>query len=102
MAIKIRTKQQDGRTLVRILIDHPMETGRRKDEVTGVVIPAHFITEVRIEHNGRLVASGELTTGVSKDPYLSVRFQGGSTGDPIRVTWVDNLGRTESAEARIA
>lgn len=102
MPIKIRTKQKDGFTLVRILIDHPMETGRRKEETTGLLVPAHFITKVKIEHNGRLVAIGELSTAVSKDPYLSVRFAGGKSGDRIRVSWVDNLGGKESAEARIA
>jgi sulfur-oxidizing protein SoxZ len=99
--LKIRTKQQDGLTLVRLLMTHPMETGRRRDEATGEVIPAHFIREVKIEHNGKLVVSGELSTAVSKDPYLSVRFRGGQPGDKIRVSWVDNLGRKDSAEAVI-
>jgi sulfur-oxidizing protein SoxZ len=100
--LKIRTKQQDDLTLIRVLIDHPMETGRRKDEATGGIVPAHFITDVRIEHNGRLVARGELTTAVSRNPYLSVRFRGGKSGDRIRVSWVDNLGRRDSAETTIA
>lgn len=102
MSMKIRTKQEDGLILVRILIEHPMETGRRKDEVTGRIVPAHFITEVRIEHNGRPIATGEFTTAVSKDPYLSVRFAGGKPGDRIRVSWLDNRGQTGSAEARIS
>lgn len=100
-SLKIRTKQQNGLTLVRVLIEHPMETGRRKDPITGAIVPAHFITEVRIEHRGKLVASGELSTAVSKDPYLSVRFRGGQPGDRIRVSWVDNLGRSGSADAAI-
>lgn len=102
MPIKIRTKRKDGLTLVRILIDHPMETGRRKDEVTGTPVPAHFITEVSIEHNGRLLATGELSTAVSRNPYLSVRFKGGKPGDRIRVSWVDNRGQSESAETKMA
>jgi len=101
MSMKIRTRQQDDYTLVRILIDHPMETGRRRDEASGALVPAHFICEVRIEHNGRLVASGEFTTAVSRDPYLSLRFRGGRPGDRIRVSWVDNLGLSGSADARI-
>ncbi|MGZ8242001.1 thiosulfate oxidation carrier complex protein SoxZ [Methylomagnum sp.] len=100
--LKIRTKQQDGLTLVRVLIDHPMETGRRKDDATGALVPAHFITEITIEHNGRRVATGELSTAVSKNPYLSVRFKDGKPGDRVRVSWVDNLGRRDSAETRLA
>lgn len=100
--IKIRTKQEDGLTTVRMLITHPMETGRRRDELTGKLVPAHFIREVTIEHNRRTVATCELSTAVSKDPYISIRFRGGKTGDKIRVTWTDNLGNTESAESTIA
>lgn len=101
MSMKIRTRRQDGLTLVRILIEHPMETGRRRDETGTGWVPAHFIREVRIEHNGSLIASGEFSTAVSKDPYLSIRFRGGKPGDRIRVSWVDNLGLSDSAETRI-
>ncbi|HYE34884.1 thiosulfate oxidation carrier complex protein SoxZ [Methylocaldum sp.] len=101
-SIKIRTKQENGLTTVRMLITHPMETGRRRDDLTGRIVPAHFIREVKIEHNRRLVATCELSTAVSKDPYISIRFRGGKTGDRIRVTWADNLGNTDSAEGTIS
>jgi sulfur-oxidizing protein SoxZ len=100
--IKIRTKQEGDLTTVRMLITHPMETGRRRDELTGRIVPAHFIREVTIEHNRRTVANCELSTAVSKNPYISIRFRGGKPGDTIRVTWTDNLGNTESTESTIA
>jgi sulfur-oxidizing protein SoxZ len=100
--LKIRTKRQGELTLIRILIDHPMETGRRKEETTGKIAPAHFITDVKIEHNGRLIVRGELSTAVSRNPYLSVRLRGGKIGDVIRASWRDNLGGNDSAEAAIA
>jgi sulfur-oxidizing protein SoxZ len=100
--LKIRTKQEDDFTLVRILIEHPMETGRRRDEVTGAIVPAHFITEVEVTHNGKPIVRGEMTTGVSKTPYLQVRFRGGRPGDRIGVRWVDNLGQSDSGETRIS
>jgi sulfur-oxidizing protein SoxZ len=99
--LKIRTKQQNDLTLVRVLMDHPMETGRRQDEATGEIVPAHYITDVKIEHNGQLLARGELSTAVSRNPYLSVRFRGGKAGDRVRVSWIDNLGRQDSMEAII-
>jgi|GEM_PF-2150981 len=34
-SIKIRTKPDGGKTLARILIEQPMETGRRREEQTG-------------------------------------------------------------------
>lgn len=100
-SIKIRTKQQDGFTLVRVLIDHPMETGRRRDESTGLLVPAHFITHLAILHNGSVIAEGELSTGVSRSPYVTVRLRGGQAGDRIRVNWEDNRGGRDSTEATI-
>lgn len=99
--LKVRAKYQDGLTLVRILVTHPMETGRRRDEATGERVPAHFIRELRIEHNGKLVVLGELSTAVSKDPYLSFRFRGGAIGDKVRVIWTDNVGQSDRADTLI-
>lgn len=99
--IKIRVKRLDSATLIRLLITHPMETGRKHDATTGELTPAHFIQEVRIEHNGRLTARCQLGTAVSRDPYLSVRLRGGAAGDTIKVSWTDNLGQSDSAETVI-
>jgi sulfur-oxidizing protein SoxZ len=99
--IKIRIKRLDATTLIRLLISHPMETGRKRDKTTGELTPAHFIQEVKIEHNARLIASCRLSTAISRDPYLSVRLRDGQTGDIIKVSWVDNLGQSDSAEAAI-
>ena len=99
--IKIRFKPQGTYTLVRLLIEHPMETGRRRDPGTGKLAPAHFITELRLELNGQIVIKGLLSTAVSKDPYFSFRLNQAKPGDLLRVSWVDNLGQTDSTEARI-
>ena len=99
--IKIRSKPQGAYTLVRLLIEHPMETGRRRDPATGKLAPAHFITELRVELNGQIVIKGLLSTAVSKDPYFSFRLNQAKPGDLLRVSWVDNLGQKDSTEARI-
>ena len=99
--IKIRFKPQGAYTLVRLLIEHPMETGRRRDPATGKLAPAHFITELRVDLNGQNVIKGLLSTAVSKDPYFSFRLNQAKPGDLLRVTWIDNLGQEDSAEAVI-
>ncbi len=99
--IKIRVKQLESKSLIRILMVHPMETGRRQDKTTGETVAAHFIQEVKIEHNGKTVASCMFSTGVSRDPYLSVRLRDGKPGDSIRVSWVDNLGQSDSEETQL-
>ena len=100
-SIKIRAKAEDGVTTVKSLISHPMETGRRRDEGTGQYVPAHFIQEVVAEHNGKQVLTAYWGTAVSKNPYLSFKFSGGNKGDKIKISWVDNQGNRDSAEANI-
>jgi len=99
--IKIRAKAAGGVTQVKTLMSHPMETGTRKDSKTGEKIPAHYITEVTAEHNGSTVMTANWAGGISKNPYLSFKFKGASPGDTIRISWVDNMGKGDSAEAQI-
>lgn len=100
--IKIRTKRQEAAWLLRVLIAHPMETGRRRDEAGGETVPAHFIQDVTIEHNGKTVATCRLGPGVSRDPYLALRLRGAAAGDSVKVSWADNLGQSDSEEAQIS
>ena len=51
--MKARARMQGGYADVRVLMSHPMETGLRTDSKTGEKIPAHHITEVSAEHNGK-------------------------------------------------
>jgi len=99
--IKIRAQAKDGVTTVKALITHPMHTGLQKDEKTGELIPAEFIQEVSCEHGGKNVLSAYWGTGVSKNPYLSFRFQGGAKGETLKLSWKDNLGKSDSAETEI-
>ena len=100
-SIKIRAKAKDGVTTVKSLMSHPMETGLRKDSKTGEKIPAHHITEVTAEHNGNLVMTANWGGAISKNPYLSFKFKGGAAGDKIKISWVDNMGKSDTAEAAV-
>jgi sulfur-oxidizing protein SoxZ len=100
-SIKIRAKAKDGVTTVKTLISHPMESGQRKDSKTGEKIPPHHVTEVMAEHNGKQVMSANWGGGISKNPYLSFKFKGAASGDTVKISWVDNKGEGDSAEAPI-
>ncbi len=95
-SIKIRVKAKGGITTVKTLMSHPMETGQRKNTKTGEIIPAHHITEVTAEHNGKVVMTANWGVAISKNPYLSFKFKGGapSDGDTIKISWIDNLGKS--------
>ena len=99
--IKIRAKESGGVTTVKSLMSHPMEPGTRKDSKTGKLIPAHHITEVTAEHNGSVVMTANWGGGISKNPYMSFKFTGASAGDTIKISWVDNMGKSDSAEAAV-
>ncbi|MEA3409974.1 MAG: thiosulfate oxidation carrier complex protein SoxZ [Pseudomonadota bacterium] len=96
---KIRARIKGGETVVRVLIRHPMETGARKDDVTGKRVPRHFVQHIEAERNGRVVLSGDWGWGMSSDPNLGFSLEGGKPGDVIRVTWVDNKGDKGELEA---
>ena len=100
-SIKVRAKVKGGETVVKTLISHPMETGLRKDKKTGKKIPAHFIQEVTCEHGGNNVMTALWGTAVSKNPYLSFKFKGANAGDTLKISWVDNQGKSDSVEAKI-
>lgn len=90
--IKIRLKRIDDSTLLRLLITHPMETGRRADIESGELVPARYINRLLVTHDDEIIASCALGPGISADPYFSFRFKNGKAGDQVMVTWVDNLG----------
>ena len=86
---------------VKVLMNHPMETGLRKDAKTGQLVPAHYITNVTATVNGGKVLDAGLSGGVSKNPYLGFRVKGPKKGDKVVVSWTDNKGDKNSAEATI-
>ena len=78
-----------------------METGLRKNKKTGKLIPAHFIQEVVCEYNGKTVMNAQWNGTISKNPFLSFAFTGAKSGDKIKVSWVDNTGKSDSTEAEM-
>jgi sulfur-oxidizing protein SoxZ len=100
-SIKMRAKITDGVTTVKVLISHPMDTGLVKDKKTGEKIPAHFIQEVVCKHKDTTVMTANWGGAISKNPYLSFKFTGAAAGDKVSLSWVDNKGEKDSAEAAI-
>jgi len=96
-AIKVRAKFDADVVLVRLLINHPMETGLRKDP-EGQLVPAHFIELLTITHQDKVVLSAQWGPAVSRNPYLAFKFKGAKPGDKIKVAWSDNLGQSATEE----
>ena len=95
-SIKIRTKRLDGYTQIRTLIAHPMETGRNRDKETGEFIPAFYIQELTVKHQGKIIASTVMGPSISKNPYFAFQLKGGNSGDEISISWLDNKGNSDT------
>ena len=96
---KVRTRTQEGQIEVLVLVNHPMETGLRKDKASGKPIPAHFIQEMKVEHNGKPVAVAAMGIGVSENPLIGFRLKSAKNGDKLKIAWSDNKGESGSVEA---
>jgi sulfur-oxidizing protein SoxZ len=99
--MKIRATMLGDKVEVKILMNHEMETGQRKD-AKGAIVPAHFIQTVTATCNDKTVLSAQWGPAVSKNPFLSFRFKGAKPGDKVVITWTDNKGDKRTDEAIIS
>ena len=99
--IRVRAQANGTNTEVQALIQHPMDSGFVKDS-NGVLIPPQHIETVTFTHAGKTVLTANWGPAVSKDPYIKFSFKGGAKGDDLTVTWIDNLGKTDTLAAKIA
>ena len=99
--MKIRAAVAGDSTEVKVLMNHEMETGQRKD-AKGETIPAWFIQNVLVTWNGKTVLSAQWGTAIAKNPFVSFKFKGGAKGDKMVIHWVDSRGDTRTDEAVVA
>jgi sulfur-oxidizing protein SoxZ len=99
--MKMRAQLRGDVTEVKVLMSHPMETGRKKDDFDKL-IPAHFVQLVTATLNGKTVLEAQWGTGISKNPYLTFKLKGAKAGDIVSVTWHDNFGDTTTQEITVS
>ena len=84
---------------VRVVIQHPMETGFRHD-AAGAAIPVNLLTRVACRYLDSEVFRAELGSGISANPYLQFHLMAERSGDVV-VDWVDDRGDTGSVKAAL-
>ena len=99
--IKIRAKLKGDIAEVKALMPHNMESGLRRDAETGDLIPAHYITDVNVEHNGEPVMQAYWGPAVSKNPYIAFSIKNAVAGDTITVRWADNNDDSSETETSL-
>jgi sulfur-oxidizing protein SoxZ len=101
-AMKMRATMDGNVADVKVLIQHPMDTGLLKDKKTDKLIPAHFINLVVATLNGKTVLDAQWGVGISQNPFIGFRIKGAKPGDKIGVNAVDNLGTKFEGEVVVA
>jgi sulfur-oxidizing protein SoxZ len=85
---------------VSILIQHPMETGFRR-ELNGERVPRNAIHSFRCRYNGVDVFRATLSTGIAANPTLRFFFVATETAD-VEFWWLDDDEVEGSAKARLS
>jgi sulfur-oxidizing protein SoxZ len=87
---------------IKTLIQHPMETGFRRD-LEGKTIPVHIIDRFVCTYNGEEVFRADLHPSIAANPYLSFHTVATESGR-LEFTWHDDDGSVyrESAEIEVA
>lgn len=100
--MKIRAQMQGDTADIKVLMNHIMETGLRKDAKTGQMIPAHYIQHVNVNVGGKVVMDAQWGYAIAKNPFLGFKVKGAKAGDKVVVNWVDNLNDKRTDEAVIS
>jgi len=99
--MRVKARFNNDITLVRLLAEHPMETGSRHHTETGEIIPAKYIQELTCEYQGKVVFLAHFGTSMSENPFISFSFHGGEKGHTLQLRWNDNTGDIKKVEATI-
>jgi sulfur-oxidizing protein SoxZ len=84
---------------VRVLVQHPMETGYRRD-LNGQSIATNIVNKLTCRIGERVVFSAELGTGIAANPYLQFYATAEATGELV-VEWSDDHGDRGRATAAV-
>jgi sulfur-oxidizing protein SoxZ len=75
---------------IKILLQHPMETGFRPG-ADGRLIPRDIIREVACHYGGRQVFRADLFPAVAANPFLAFHLRATESGE-IEIVWRDEQG----------
>jgi sulfur-oxidizing protein SoxZ len=76
---------------IRVLLQHPMETGYRFD-VLGSALPKNVIHTLTVHYAGQLIFKAEMSTGISANPFLSFYTRATESAD-LLLAWADDKGQ---------
>ena len=100
--VKVPKKAAAGDVItIKTLVSHKMESGQRKDNKTGELIPRKIINKFTCEFNGNVVFSCDIDPAVSANPYLEFSAKVMESGT-FKFTWIDDDGTVIETSKDIA
>ncbi len=84
---------------VKVLVQHPMETGYRRD-LNGQSIPTNIVDKLVCSLGDRTVFSAEFGTGIAANPYVQFFAVADASGELV-VEWSDDRGARGRATATV-
>ncbi len=94
-----RLVQPNEEFAVRLLIQHPMETGFRRDD-SGKPVLANSIETITIEFENELLWRGHVLNALAANPSITVRTALTKSGT-FRANWRDQEGNVGSTSAEV-
>lgn len=76
---------------VQLLISHPNITGMQMDQISRIIQPAHFVTEVKVTFDGKPILGVRGDIAISADPNFRFFFTPDHAGE-LKAEIKDNLG----------
>ena len=86
---------------VQLLISHPNITGMQMDQISRIVKPAHYVTEIKVTFDGKPVLGAKTDIAISADPNLRFDFVPDKAGE-LKAEIKDNLGNQYSATQAVS
>ena len=75
---------------IRLLLQHPMENGFRRDTL-GRSVQRNIIHRLVARYDGREILRAELGTGIAANPYFAFFTRATASGEVV-IEWEDDLG----------
>lgn len=91
------TVRRDEPFEIRVLVQHPMETGYRRD-MNGRAIPMHIVDKLVCRIGGQEVLRAQLGTGMAANPYIAFYALARESGT-VEIEWSDDRGERGHASA---
>ncbi len=86
-------RNEDDTVVGQLMLSHPNVTGMQKDQKTQLIRPAHYVKEIRLFFNERLIMTAHTGISISEDPSFRFFFRPDQAGE-FRAEVVDSKGMT--------